>query len=181
DYKAVQTYIDLINLLKSKIRALQNSYQVGPPSTLSVNIHEFLKKCFSMSDYMGKLAWACFQSIAWKTPFSNDGEEQAARLKHLKLFLDHGLSRNIGVYNLEPPTCVCVDPRCCDQLHSNKNALRDRELSEPVSHPITVFTMELGAVPGYSTSRYCRKCNTRYYPNYYVHSAATTRTYYTEL
>ena len=100
------------------------------------------------------------------------------------------------MYNLEPPTCVCIDPRCCDQLQSNENALRDRELGEPSMHPITIFTRELGAVPAYSTSKYCQskfesvhffcyvlksliiECNTRYYPNYYVHSAATTRTYY---
>ncbi|KDR68401.1 hypothetical protein GALMADRAFT_231368 [Galerina marginata CBS 339.88] len=181
DYKAIQTYVELVNLLRSKIQALQNSYQPDPPSSLSVNIHEFLKKCFAMSDYMGKLAWLCFRSTAWATPFLNNDEEQAARLKHLKLFLDHGLARNIGVYNLQPPTSVCIDPRCCNQLHSQPNLLRERELSEPVSHPITVFSLDLGAVPGYSTSMYCRKCNTRYYPNYYVHSAATTRTYYTEM
>jgi len=96
DYKAVQSYIELINLLKGKLQALQDSYQLGPPPRLSVNVHEFLKKCFSMSDYMGKLAWDSFQSFAWNTPFLDDVEEQAARSKHLKLFLDHGITRGIG-------------------------------------------------------------------------------------
>ncbi|KAJ7241324.1 hypothetical protein B0H12DRAFT_1250422 [Mycena haematopus] len=54
----------------------------------------------------------------------------------------------------------------------------DRELVEPKHHRITIFTLDLGAVPGFSTSCYCRNCHTRYYPNYYVHSSATTRTYY---
>ncbi|KAJ7351632.1 hypothetical protein DFH08DRAFT_993322 [Mycena albidolilacea] len=52
------------------------------------------------------------------------------------------------------------------------------ELGEPKNHRITIFTLELGAMPGYSTSLYCRNCHTRYYPNYYVHESATMRTYY---
>ncbi|KAJ7705216.1 hypothetical protein B0H16DRAFT_1346377, partial [Mycena metata] len=55
---------------------------------------------------------------------------------------------------------------------------RDRELVEPTDYPVTIFTLDLGAVPAYSTSCYCRNCHTRYYPNYYVHAQATTRTYY---
>ncbi|KAJ7189095.1 hypothetical protein C8R46DRAFT_877355, partial [Mycena filopes] len=53
-----------------------------------------------------------------------------------------------------------------------------RELVEPSMYAVTLFTLDLGAVPGYSTSCYCRNCKTRYYPNYYVHDHATTRTYY---
>ena len=64
DYKDVQIYIELINLLKGKLQMLQNSYQLGLPPHLLINVHEFLKKCFCMSDYMGKLAWDCFQSFA---------------------------------------------------------------------------------------------------------------------
>ena len=30
DYKAIQNYVELINLLKGKLQALQNSYQLGP-------------------------------------------------------------------------------------------------------------------------------------------------------
>jgi hypothetical protein len=100
DYKAVQMYVELINLLKGKLQALQDSYQVGPPPRLSVNVHEFLRKSFSMSDYMGKLAWDCFRPLAWNTPFLNDIEEQAARMKHVKLFLDHGIAHDIGKANL---------------------------------------------------------------------------------
>ncbi|KAJ7836494.1 hypothetical protein B0H13DRAFT_1563125, partial [Mycena leptocephala] len=46
------------------------------------------------------------------------------------------------------------------------------------SHPITVFSLDLGAVPGYSTSCYCGNCHTRYYPNFYVHDSATIRAFY---
>jgi hypothetical protein len=95
-----------------------------------------------------------------------------------------------------PPTRVCLDPECRQSLHSDSSLSRDRELGEAKDHRITVFTLELGAMPGYSTSLYCRSkfyfinsagcvliplisdCYTRYYPNYYVHEKATTRTYY---
>ncbi|KAJ7278736.1 hypothetical protein C8J57DRAFT_1059707, partial [Mycena rebaudengoi] len=53
-----------------------------------------------------------------------------------------------------------------------------RELGEAKSHPITIFSLDLGAVPGYSTSCYCRNCHTRYYPSFYVHESATIRTFY---
>lgn len=103
----------------------------------------------------------------------------------------------IGVYNLEPPTRVCIGPTCAQQLFSNSTVFRDRELVEPLTFPITLFTKEFGAVPGYATSWYCRskyhyylasspitflapECNTRYYPNYYVHTRATIRSYYRE-
>ncbi|KAJ7687968.1 hypothetical protein B0H17DRAFT_677228 [Mycena rosella] len=63
-------------------------------------------------------------------------------------------------------------------LQSVPTVMRDRELGEPKSHPITVFSLELGAVPGHSTSLYCRHCHTRYYPGFYVHHHATVRTFY---
>ncbi|KAJ7128595.1 hypothetical protein C8R44DRAFT_909853 [Mycena epipterygia] len=83
-----------------------------------------------------------------------------------------------GVYSLCPPIRVCLDPACGRPLRSEPTVVRDRELGEPKTHPITVFSLELGAVPGYSTSCYCRNCHTRYYPDFYVHNHATTRTFY---
>ncbi|KAJ7511947.1 hypothetical protein B0H11DRAFT_1700190, partial [Mycena galericulata] len=55
---------------------------------------------------------------------------------------------------------------------------RERELVEPSTVSITLFTKEFGSVPGFATSRYCRHCHTRYHPNYYVHTEATQRTFY---
>jgi hypothetical protein len=52
---------------------------------------------------------------------------------------------------------VCIalsllDSRCSQQLRGDAS---DRELVEPITHPITIFMKEFGAVPAYSTSRYC--------------------------
>ncbi|KAJ7830210.1 hypothetical protein B0H13DRAFT_1566509, partial [Mycena leptocephala] len=140
-------------------------------------VHDFLKDCFDLQDEIAKLAWEAFRLLAWS--FQPTPQEQLAhRIKHVKLFLDYGVSRGIGVYSLYPPTRVCLDPKCAQELFSDPDGLRDQELGETRSHPITVFSLDLGAVPGYVTSRYCRNCHTRYYPSFYVHDNATVRTFY---
>ncbi|KAF9522001.1 hypothetical protein CPB83DRAFT_911574 [Crepidotus variabilis] len=181
DYRTLQEYFDFVNLLRAKISAARPSYQSGPPATLPTNVHEFLKRRFGMSDSMGKLAWETLGNFAWRCPFQSDEEHHAAICKHAKAFLIHGLPLDIGVYDLEPPTRVCIDPRCADQLRASTHILRERELVEPLTHKITIFTKSLGPLPSFSTSRYCRKCNTRYYHNFYVHSNAEMRTYYPNL
>ncbi|KAJ7825864.1 hypothetical protein B0H13DRAFT_1657729 [Mycena leptocephala] len=179
-HSSVVKYIELVALLRATpvLNYLQPSHQISvPPPTLPVRVHEFLKDCFDLPDETAKLAWEAFRVLAWA--FEPTAEEQSAhRIKHVKLFLEYGLSREIGPRLFCPPTRVCLDPRCAQSLHSDPSVLRDRELGEPRSHPITVFSLDLGAVPGYSTSCYCRNCHTRYYPNFYVHDSATIRTFY---
>ncbi|KAJ7212989.1 hypothetical protein GGX14DRAFT_360980, partial [Mycena pura] len=174
-------YIEIVALLRPTpcLAYLTPSHlPSAPPETLPANVHEFIRACFDVPDETAKLAWEIFHEIAWA--YRATSEEQAAnRLKHAKLFLLHGIPNGIGVFSLSPPTRVCLDPDCCRIRHShNLMEVTDRELAESASHRITVFTLDLGAVPGFSTSTYCRNCNTRYYPNYYVHTRATTRTYY---
>jgi hypothetical protein len=61
-----------------------------------------------------------------------------------------------GVYSLEPPIRVCMESGCGQSLRADASVIRDRELVEPKTYAITVFTKEFGSVPGYATSRYCR-------------------------
>ncbi|KAK6993014.1 hypothetical protein R3P38DRAFT_2801462 [Favolaschia claudopus] len=177
----VVRYIEIIALLKPTpaLAYLAPSHLPStPPESLPANVHEFLRACFDIPDETAKWAWEIFRHLAWA--FNPGPEEQSAnRLKHIKLFLVHGIPLNIGVYSLSPPTRVCLDPDCCRVRQTRDSIdLVERELVEAKTHRISVFTLDLGAVPGFSTSSYCRNCNTRYYPNYYVHSNATTRTYY---
>ncbi|KAF7349146.1 hypothetical protein MVEN_01436900 [Mycena venus] len=176
----VVKYIELVGLLKPTpaLAYLQRSHQLSvPPPTLPANVHEFLRACFDVPDETAKLAWNLFRQIAWEFKPAPD-EQKANRIKHVKLFLSHGIEQHIGVYSLSPPTRVCLDPDCGQPLFSDPSVLRDKELAKVKDHPITIFTLDLGAVPGFSTSVYCRNCHTRYYHNYYVHDRATTRTYY---
>ncbi|KDQ49879.1 hypothetical protein JAAARDRAFT_142789 [Jaapia argillacea MUCL 33604] len=65
-----------------------------------------------------------------------------------------------------------MDPRCIRPDGAQP------ELVERRCHPVTLFTCDVGAVPVWSNSLYCRGCRTRYHHNYYVHDSATQRTYY---
>jgi hypothetical protein len=54
-----------------------------------------LKACFDIPDETAKLAWETFRVIAWA--FEPTPEEQNTnRIKHIKLFLMHGLELRIG-------------------------------------------------------------------------------------
>lgn len=55
---------------------------------------------------------------------------------------------------LYPPTRTCLE--CTRKSATSDGAIQARELDAPVMHAITVFSAELGAIPGYATSSYCR-------------------------
>ncbi|KAJ7265682.1 hypothetical protein C8J57DRAFT_1069199 [Mycena rebaudengoi] len=94
----VVKYIELIGLLKPTpaLAYLQPSHQISvPPATLPVNVHEFLKACFSLGDETAKLAWEVFSDLAWAFAPSTE-EQRASCIKHVRLFLLHGLPLRIG-------------------------------------------------------------------------------------
>ncbi|CAK5266827.1 unnamed protein product [Mycena citricolor] len=123
------------------------------------------------------MAWTSLCGLAWANDFTSS-ELVAARTKYLSIFLRHGIPREIGLLSLEPPTRVCVDPGCAKSLQSNPSAFCERELVEPSRIRATIYTKEFGSIPGFSTSRYCRNCHTRYYHSYYVHRDASLCTFY---
>jgi CxC5 like cysteine cluster associated with KDZ transposases len=163
-----------VQCLKPLIALQEASYHSGPPASLTVSIHEFLKVCLNISDNTAKLAWAAFRDLAW-TFEGTEGDIDALHHKYIKLFMKHGLSRGIsmfrtflvffrlqlnccvGLFNITPPTRVCIDPTCQQPLLANWNEYRACELGEPKSHPISVFTRVFGAVPGFTMSLYCRR------------------------
>jgi len=98
NFEAIVKYIELIILLKPLLKSFQASHQTAPLETLPVNVHDFLKVSLDIPDDIAKLAWAPFRELAWSL---NPTEEQelASRIKHLKLFLMHGIQRKIGNYH----------------------------------------------------------------------------------
>ncbi|KII92428.1 hypothetical protein PLICRDRAFT_134020 [Plicaturopsis crispa FD-325 SS-3] len=181
DYDALTMYMDLVRLLKPTLTLIKPSYQEGPPDALPVGVHDFLRVSIGVEDETAKLMWIAFRDFAWRTNSSEDEERvwrASARVKYMRVFLENGLSRGVGIYDVGPPTRICLDPACRQQVRVNPDWLRERELVEPLSHPITVFTADFGAIPSFTTSMYCRGCHSRYHPNYYVHIGATRRTYY---
>lgn len=173
-YEDVVRYIDLLRCLKPTIALQRPSYDSSPPDSLTANVHEFLKVCLDISDDTAKLAWTSLRELAWTSPVT-EVEADALRYKYIKLFMQHGLSRGIcelylkfcisrnsrsistGPFNILPPTRICIDPKCRQQLLASEHEHRERKLTEPLSHPITIFTRLFGAVPGFATSLYCRR------------------------
>lgn len=98
DYTTITKYFDLISLLRPVISAVQASYHSGPPATLPVNVHDFLKQSLGISDHAGKLAWEGFQELVWDVPPANKEQELACRVKYLDLFLKHGVPQKIGAF-----------------------------------------------------------------------------------
>ncbi|KAK7684278.1 hypothetical protein QCA50_012602 [Cerrena zonata] len=167
----IHQFIAIARLLKVHLSHQQPHYLTTPPTRLPANIHEFLQCCMSLSDETLKIAWEALKTLIWEEDTSD--KETSLKKMYLPLFLRFGLSRNISFIPLYPPIRTCLECR----LH-NTSQNSDHILGEGRSHPITIFTQECGPIPGYTHSLYCRKCNTRYHPDYYVHSKATRRTYY---
>ncbi|KAH6894811.1 hypothetical protein BKA70DRAFT_1375758 [Coprinopsis sp. MPI-PUGE-AT-0042] len=73
-----------------------------------------------------------------------------------------------------PPIRSCLTDGCPQSSH-NPNVLT---LTEPASHRASLFTLDRGALPVYTTSLY--SCHRRYYHNYVVHANpdVNSRTYY---
>ncbi|KAJ7190873.1 hypothetical protein GGX14DRAFT_579467 [Mycena pura] len=179
DFTATVQYIELLGLLKPTLEWTQASDLRDPPLSLPLHIYDFLNASLDISDDIGRLAWEQLREVAWSRAYTA-AELLAARTKHINTFLQHGLPRGIGLYSLEPATHTCVDPECFQRSRVDPSAHLNRELVEPLTSKITIFTKEFGSVPDFATSRYCRQCNTRYYSNYFVHTNATIRTYYAD-
>nr|GAT48245.1 predicted protein [Mycena chlorophos] len=177
DLERTMEFIGLIRLLKPALRWHQLEYDTEAPKTLPSEYHEFFRDALAITDNTCRDAWAYIGDVAWQRDLDTT-EQQAARAKYIHLFLQHGIHRGIGLFSFESPHRTCLDERCSRPLHSDPTTTRGRHLISPIRVPITVFTKDFGALPDFSTSRYCPDCHTRYYPNYFVHSNASLRTYY---
>ncbi|EPQ50066.1 hypothetical protein GLOTRDRAFT_108722 [Gloeophyllum trabeum ATCC 11539] len=172
-------FVDIVRWKKDDIAAIQPSFISGPPEYLPLSYHKFLMDCFSLEHETAKSLWVKYRTLAWEDHESNNSMELEARAKSLiQLFLKHGLQHGIGTL---PLSRICMDSACSRELQSTPGVFRSRELVEPLSYKAVFLTRDLGPLPVYCTSLYCRQCNTRYYPNFYVHDQATTRTYYADV
>ncbi|KAL0057308.1 hypothetical protein AAF712_016055 [Marasmius tenuissimus] len=171
-------YIEIIHLLRPSLSFLCS---VGPPPLLPANIHDLLTSSLQIPHEAGKVAWETCRDFIWAMGTLSEREERGLRLKHARLFVEHGIGNGIGVFNLEPPFRTCINTACTHTRRGESSILVERTLDIPIRHEITVFTKDIGAVPGFATSRYCRTCHTCYHHNYYVHSNAQLRMYYKAL
>ena len=99
DYEGLVTYVDLIRLLKPELTRLKEPKN-SPLEHLPIAIHDFLKLSLGLEDEIAKLAWATLRVFAWNSdPEAEDLRKMGrAHLKYMKLFLEHGSSRGLGMY-----------------------------------------------------------------------------------
>ncbi|KAI1791108.1 hypothetical protein LXA43DRAFT_889807, partial [Ganoderma leucocontextum] len=182
-YKDLVTFCDIVIWLKQEICACQSPSATSPPLSLPPNIHSFLADVFSLRDDEGTSVsdlWALLCDIAWEEDSALNLESHRAHAL-APLFLKYGPAHQLCLYNLRPPMRECLDPTCARKrvrLADGAYQTRGYELSEPRTFDAVVFTRELSPIPARVLSLYCRGCHTRYYPNYFVHEEASTRTYY---
>ena len=121
DYEGLITYIDPVHLLQPNLSRSGYSDAYQPPEHLPLATHDFLRLCLSLDDEMAKLAWATLQHIAWNSdPAARDLRKTVrARLKYLRLFLEHGTCRGIGMCSLFGHTKNSADRymNCSISLH----------------------------------------------------------------
>ncbi|KAJ3506217.1 hypothetical protein NMY22_g17324 [Coprinellus aureogranulatus] len=197
-FETVLAFVELTYLLKPQIALSQSFYFSIPPSALPEAVHAFLQATLSPIQAEAiDLLWTVFSRVIWDWEW-NEAVQQELGHKHISRFLTFGGDKGIGklarlhrgrysrksshpaFYYICPPTRTCLDPACTTKRKSHNAVPRRRELSDPKSMRVSVFSHEFGAIPGIAVSLYCRGCKTTYRHNYYVHEKASKRTYYVE-
>ncbi|KAL1937345.1 hypothetical protein VTO73DRAFT_13806 [Trametes versicolor] len=186
-FESLTTFCDIVCWLKDEISSIQRANIGTAPPILPNHVRNFIADALSLGYEDISRIWEVLRELAWAgTDLETDAVHKARRAQAiLPLFLKYGPAHGVSFYTLRPPTRVCCDPGCSAKPVGRPAACSDgveyapRQLGEPLSHDIVVFTRDLGPLPATALSLYCRECNSRYYHNYYVHSSASTRTYYT--
>nr|GAT59356.1 predicted protein [Mycena chlorophos] len=164
DFELTVVYVDLVRLIKPYLLSLQPPAITSRPDALPWNVVGFLCDALALSEDQINSAWTALGDLVWARDILG-AELLAAQTKYIEVFLQYGLIQNRG-----------IDRACGPTLRSDPKEVLERDLVEPSRLQVTVFTRELGAVPAFATSWYCRKCHTRYFHNYCVQG--NERTYY---
>jgi hypothetical protein len=175
DLEGCLKFIELVQILRGTLSLSMAPGQKGPLERLPRNVHDFLGKCLGLGHEETKIIWNMLSPIAWAFE-SGPEDPQSVSQKHIPLFLQYGISRGIGMflvmlsyflvlifnciafYHFIPPIQHCLDPSCSMKRKKSVhlNGYTPRELAEELTVNVTVFTQDLGPIPGLFTSIYCR-------------------------
>ncbi|TCD71044.1 hypothetical protein EIP91_000543 [Steccherinum ochraceum] len=191
EYQEILKFTEICIVLRPYLDRLQYSYVLTPPPDLPSNVHEFLSLSTGLKADVVSHAWSVLKEIIWEdeelevessgisqSESSALSRREALQMKYMREFLEYGVTRQIACFPLFPPTRTCLQCKQSTRGRDHGTNPRDTELVEEQSHAVTLFTLNYGPLPSYSASSYCRHCHTRYYPDYYVHTNATVRSYY---
>ncbi|KDQ09975.1 hypothetical protein BOTBODRAFT_164259 [Botryobasidium botryosum FD-172 SS1] len=93
----------------------------------------------------------------------------------IELFGRYGEQFELGYRQLYPPMRACINDDCPRLFLGNRTRAL---LSHPKKYKATLYTLDSGAIPVFSTSLRCTSCNTSYHLNYSIGAGASIRAYY---
>ncbi|KAF6743134.1 hypothetical protein DFP72DRAFT_994087 [Ephemerocybe angulata] len=177
-------FVNLASLLKPYLLLSKSVYSDGPLHRLPRYMHDFLVSSLGFEDGdIAKLLWEAFKYVLWEKPWDEQLERDLGN-QYIPYFLKKGMPHNLNTafHCFLLPVMTCPNPGCIQYTRQGlSNGIgRPRELVEPVSFPVSIFSRDHGSLPGTAISLYCRGCNTRYHYDFYVHTNATLRTFYSE-
>ncbi|KZV59052.1 hypothetical protein PENSPDRAFT_596144 [Peniophora sp. CONT] len=145
------------------------------PARLPSDVARFLASALNVSTALVNECWTIFGDIIWSTNITDEPDDLRSK-ELLDIFDKHGAPEGIYLHDLYPDQRTCLDPACAVTLSNGARQLRPLEKIIPMQ--CVRFTREFGPVNAVCYSAHCRKCNSRYYPAYYVHESGAVRTHY---
>lgn len=164
-------FIELFDHLRAQIATTQPVFGgKTAPITLPVTVQSPLRACLShetreLDDYAVSYAWEALREVLWHRSLLSNEISMQQRL--LELFLRFGPVNEIGCTHFYPPTRTYITSDC-PRNPLNARSSASHQLDNPKTHPVTVFTIHHGPIPGYTTLLYFYGCKTTYKADYYI-------------
>jgi len=160
------SFISLLVHLQEKILWSHSAHATMPLVFLPRAVTQFLATTLRLEEQLVLQLWSCQKELLWPLLMKPQSVQNP---QYLPLFLEHGISLNIGEWlnddlasvnngsplgfsDLYPPTRVCIDPRCATE---SSISYRSRELTDVISYNVTIFMKDLGPVPGWAFLACC--------------------------
>ncbi|KAJ7768998.1 hypothetical protein B0H16DRAFT_1781268 [Mycena metata] len=167
-FHGLNLFIHYASLARETIEVSQRNKLVCP-TEIPPHILRTLATVLGEKDTrLTEICWTAFRELVWTQPIISPTVDE------ILAYNDTALIHQTSFRHLYPPTRSCKTPDCVNH-RDDENILT---LVEPLTHTATLFTLEHGALPVYTTSLYYRACKTRYYHNYHVHKKTSVRSYY---
>ncbi|KAF9540662.1 hypothetical protein CPC08DRAFT_770760 [Agrocybe pediades] len=134
-----------------------------------LSIQLLLSQCTGVDIETTKVLWGGLKDVVWSLREVSDPSEE-----EIMEYNKYALPLGTCYHHLYPPVRVCQTKGCGNHREDNDV----RTLGDPITYKGSLFTLRKGALPVYTSSLYCFKCNRRYHLNYAVHAQSDTEEYY---
>ncbi|KAJ7028171.1 hypothetical protein C8F04DRAFT_1044296 [Mycena alexandri] len=167
-FHGLNLFIRYASLARESIEVSQHNKLECPTELPSYILRTLATALGEKDTRLTEICWTAFRELVWTQPIISPTVDE------ILAYNDASVCHQTSFRHLYPPTRSCKTADCVNH-RDDENILT---LGELLTHTATLFTLEHGALPVYTTSLYCRSCKTRYYHNYHVHKKTSARTYY---